>query len=249
MIKEIKTAVLSAFLACSALTTANANENPLSWGIKGFGSNSFLGGVEGVTVNSKNESKKLNLFGGGGLYVKYNFCDYAGVNLDILYTKQGGQLFDEQDQDEKEEKKAVKGTKVDIATHNLSVPVTCYIYPMGIGEDGEDTLNFHLGIHPSFALSKSIKQGTTDLLNDKDDLKNTIPAFHFAGIAGIGYEFGSGLSMEARYSYGFIGGPKVDESKLANYTSGPLTLAKDAKWTNHFMGFTIGYNLAKLISE
>ena len=250
MIKGIKTAVLSGFLACSALTTVNGDENPLSFGIKAGGSSSFLMKTKDIQVDGKSgddvKVKLLNIFAHGGIYGEYAFNDLVGMQLDAMYTREGGKLTNGESEE-------AKLKSVSLFTHNLNASLAAKFYLMG-REPEESILSAYIGVQGSFPVfGKTItdKDGKCVDKSQEDTIKNEVFSNgNFGMVSGMDYEFPFGLTTGLRFSYNFLNAHKTDDNKSAFKDKDNLVgMEKGANWNNANIHVGIGYNLAKLISE
>jgi hypothetical protein len=251
-------------------TTLNAQEQPWSFGVKAGGSMSWLGGFdklaeEKVNGSDMNNKASGNLFLTGGLTAGYAFHENVGVGVEVLYAGLGGELEASKKLGEKatdNEKKNNKPFKTKIHSNNIVVPVMLKLFPLGCDPD-EGILTIDLGAQGVFPLSVSVTRSKKDkdgvaeegLEEFKDkaskafDKSKQVSPFTLDGIAGMSYEFPEiGLTVEARYHYGFMNFFKSDD-EAKKYRKDEMGFEADKNVNNHYATVSVGYNLARLLMD
>ena len=224
-------------LASALLIFANglqAQELPFSFGIKGGFLNPSMTGLDKAKGpwNTESVSQIFNPSLQGGLFAEYAFHDYVGAGFEALYIGAGSRLH--------EKGKEKNDLKINI--QQISLIPLLKLYPMGREVD-EGIFSIHLG--PEMALlplTSKYKKGSEQAQDFNDDDLN---AFRVDALGGLGYEFPFGLSLEGRFSYGFMDVFKKD----SKFKKGTLQIKDDANTNPWYGTFSVGYNFARLLEE
>ena len=239
---------LSSALMLFATTLKAQVEQPISLGIKAGASSSWLQGLDAKTFGKNKGEQKMRLFLTGGAYVGYAFHDYVGMTLEVLYGGLGAGTSEKLDAKSKDKPKQFR-----IYSHNLLVPVTIDIFPMGYDPE-EGILKFYPGVQFEFPLAVNVeksKQGKPEELETDSKFKKE-DHFNFLTVSligGIGYEFPEiGLGRDVRTGWGLTSLFKDDE-KGKKYRKDEMDIADNKNVKNLFVTATIGYNFASLLFE
>lgn len=276
--KVIKKTLVAGILACSALN-AQAEVEAISYGIKAAYSASFVSPNDDAKFKG-GSTMDARLFGNqffaGSLYFEYAFNDYIGLGLEAGYMRQGGVLTAKEAAatttpatpagQETTTTPATDKSSITMTTHGVLVPLSLYVYPLG-REEGAGILKVFTGM--SFYLPVGeptfVEKGTDDKDLEKTaltDAQKTAQKSEFPGIdigvhGGMAYEFPIGLSIEAKWGYGFMNrlgkvttaAPAADGSTAAKGQT-IFTAVDGLKDLNsHYFNVGIGYNLATLFCD
>lgn len=238
--KRIKKTLMAGFLACATFN-AQAEVSPWGYGIKGgIGTSSAASHSEAKVNNKAIKGSFLDtLCGFGNFYGEYAFTDYIGAKLEGGYLRQGARLKAGEDDND---------PSISMASHGIAIPVQLCIYPMG-REEEEGILKVMLGATVHVPLQLTYKSGNNKKLEElslNDNQKKECPGLDLAGTFGLGYELPFGLSIEAKYNYGFLNRFKTENNS-------DQTIFDNVKGLNslHVQHLTVGmgYNFASLLSE
>ena len=244
-IKKVTLALGSALMLFA--TTLNAQEQPWSFGVKGGAGMSWLYGLGDKEFGSNKSDGSYKFGAVAGITAGYAFHENVGVGLEVLYAGLGGEAKEKLQNNSDNNAKA---EKFSVRTHNLVVPLMVKLFPMGYDPE-EGVLDIHLGGQVEFPLSATVEKSNSDdkdkLEKDTDFKKEYLNPATFSFIGGIGYEFPEiGLTLEARYAFGFMDILKnKDEAKTYKENSG----LEDKSLKNHSLTLSLGYNFAGLLMD
>lgn len=234
--KSIKKTLMASFLACAAFN-AQAEVSPWGYGIKaGAGTSSAVSHSEAKINDKAIKGNFLDtVCGFGNLYAEYAFTDYIGAKIEGGYLRQGASL------------KAGEGDtdpSISMVSHGIAVPLQLCIYPMG-REEEEGILKVMLGATMHMPLKLTCKADNNELSLD-DKQKKECSGLDLAGALGVGYELPFGLSMEAKYNYGFL-----NKFKIENKNDQSIYQNVQGLKELHVQHLTVGvgYNFASLLGE
>ncbi len=245
MRKKTALALGSALMLFATTFTLNAQEQPWSFGVKSGASMSGLQGLGDKKFGDNNSKATLGVGFSGGLTAGYAFHENMGVGLEVLYTGLGGETK------EKLGDTAGKAKQFHVRTQNLVVPMMVKFFPMGCDPE-EGVLDMHLGFQGEWPLfgatvEKSTANDADKLEDDNSFKKEYLKSVTLSAIVGVGYEFPEiGLTVEGRYSYGFMDIFK-DEAGAKGYKE--ANGLKDKKLVNQFGTVSLGYNFARLLMD
>ena len=232
----MKKTILAIGSALMISAAANAQEQPLSLGIKASGSMSWLQGLADKKLNGKEGETSPRLFAGGGLTMGYAFHENVGVGIEVLYAGLGNEI------------KEKGGDEVyRINSHNLAIPLMVKLYPMGYDPE-EGVLDIHLGVQGELPLAMDVEKGKKDSLTADSDFKKDehCSPFTMSAIAGVGYELPEmGLTVEGRYHFGFMDSLTSDD-KGKDYKK-KAGLKEEDTLANQQVTVSVGYNFAGLL--
>lgn len=256
--KVIKKTLAASALALAVVNHAQAEMDPLSYGVKvAFSNSSFSADSDAKLSGKAVASPSLgNPFASGHLYAEYAFNDYIGLGLAAGYMNQGGKLVAKADSsassgDKDKENKNKDESSIKMTSHGIHVPLYLCVYPLGREEDN-GILKLFVGGFAYLPLSTHIEQKgadgkadanvTGDKIKEDANKKKELPGFDAGAHVGLGYEFPFGLAIESNYGYGFINrfGEK-DKDKEQSIFQKTVGLKK---LNTHNFNLGISYNLA-----
>ena len=253
--KSTKKAALALGGACMLFAnTLQAQEQPMSFGVKAGASMSWLSGVEKASTVDKDTTTNApafsNYFVTGGATFGYVFHENVGMGVELLYAKLGGEVEIKSKADEEAIKaeKDLKAPKSRISSQDLLIPVMLKVFPMGCDPE-EGILALDFGVQFTIPFSTKVEDSARGKKEEwkeepakekkaSDNFKN----MSLGALAGLSYEFPEmGLVLEARYNFGFT---NIYKEKLeAAYAS------KIQKANNQFGTVSVGYNFARLLED
>lgn len=180
MIKKLLSIMLVSLLFVPALKAQKVSTMVAKVGPKAGLNLSTLGGVSG------GESSKMKAGFNGGVVLNMRWgqrhlnsafgTGYFGLQPEVLFSAQGAKIGDET-----------------LSLNYLTIPVMLKFYA---------TENFNIEVGPEFAFLMSEPEVIkTDIANY--DLKNLKGGKDVLLGIGLGYDFGTGLAVNARYNIGF----------------------------------------------
>jgi hypothetical protein len=244
-IKKTALALGSALMLFS--TTLTAQEQPWSFGAKVGPSWSWIRGLGDKKFGDGDSDTSGRLAFSGGLTAGYAFHENVGVGLEVLYAGLGGEAKEKLAAGEKNK----KAQQFRIRTQNLVIPMMVKFFPMGCDPE-EGILDLHIGLQgeiPLFGVTveKSTKSDESKLEDDKNFKKEYLAPMTASIIAGVGYEFPEiGLTLESRYSFGFMDILKGEEEAKKYKEENGL---KDKELSNQSLTVSLGYNFARLLMD
>jgi len=154
-------------------------------------------GINHSNISNTKLESKAGLY--IGAFVKIPITEYYALQPEVLYSRQGGKS------------NSTEYGDVDINYLSIALPNKFYVVP---------NKGFHFILGP--ALDINIENNPISLTNGNSNFEISPLDVSFFG--GIGYEFGFGLSLEARYKHGtastdFFGINDLYEKEGSNFNT------------------------------
>lgn len=238
-------------MACAAFN-AKAEVNPFSWGAKIGPSLSFATASDDTKINGNKASGKFfdTLFAHGGLYVEYAFNDYIGMGLEAGYMKLGGTLTEDKSTNgndnthESNTTNSKEPSSIGMASHGVAIPLHLQFYPLG-REEESGILKINVGITSYVPFTTTCTENGNEITLTEDQ-KKELPIYRGAFHAGAVYEFPFGLTIDAKYAYGF--GPKENLKLQTGKSQSIFQNATLTKFPTQHLTLGVGFNFMSLLT-
>lgn len=241
-----KTITYIVFLGITYLSFAGktiAQESGSSSSSKG---SIYYGGKFGTTVSQfTNQQPHTNVKQGitAGGFIGYNFNNKLGIQLELNYLQEGGQLLSIEHSWDLSNNSwiEIKTDNQKVTLHNLDIPLMLkYSFPIGatkifINAGAAFGYNIHSGIKHETTILTEI--GSVSTYTGEENITSSIERYNVGITAGFGFEIpvlsNNYILIDARYRYGLMPVYKGYSYRGLPQVTGDLQ--------NNTMYFTVGF--------